>query len=209
MSSTLWPWLTLAGLGAFHGLNPAMGWLFAVALGLHRQSRGIVLLALAPIALGHAAAVGVVLVAAVAFGAVLDVTLLTRGAGICLVIWAVGHAVLGHRGRLRIGMQTGLIGLALWSCMMAGAHGAGLMLVPAMLSICVSSGAAGELGASTSIPISIAALAVHTGAMLATIGAVSLIVYSRGLAFLRRGWINLDVLWSGTLAAGGIFLLAQ
>jgi hypothetical protein len=208
MSSALWPWLTLAGLGAFHGLNPAMGWLFAVALGLHRQSRGIVLLALAPIALGHAAAVAVVLVAVVAFGTVLDMTLLARAAGIVLVIWAVGHAVLGHRGRVRVGMQTGLIGLALWSFMMAGVHGAGLMLVPAFLSLCVSPGPAAKLGASTSMPIALAALGVHTGAMLATIGAVSLIAYDQGLAFLRRGWINLDALWTGALAAGGLVLLA-
>ena len=55
-----WPWLALAGLGAFHGLNPAMGWLFAVALGLHRQSRRIVWLSLLPIALGHAVSVAIV-----------------------------------------------------------------------------------------------------------------------------------------------------
>jgi hypothetical protein len=209
MSSTLWPWMTLAALGAFHGLNPAMGWLFAVALGLHRQSRSTVVLALAPIALGHAAAVGIVLLAVVAFGAVVDPTLLGRGAGIVLLIWAAVHVLVGHRSRVRVGMRTGLIGLAFWSCMMAGAHGAGLMLVPAVLSLCLSSGPGAELGASTSIPISIAALAVHTGAMLAVIGAVSLVVYTRGLAFLRRGWINLDLLWSAALAAGGIVLLAQ
>ncbi|WP_343232353.1 hypothetical protein [Microvirga terricola] len=209
MSSTLWPWLTLAGLGAFHGLNPAMGWLFAVALGLHRQSRGVVFLALAPIALGHAAAVAVVLMAVVVFGAVLDMTLLARASGIVLVIWALAHALFGHRGRVRVGMQAGLVGLALWSFMMAGAHGAGLMLVPPLLTLCASSGPAAEVGANTSLPIALAALGVHTAAMLATIGVVSLIVYDRGLAFLRRSWINLDALWSGALAAGGLVLLAQ
>lgn len=208
MSSALWPWLTLAGLGAFHGLNPAMGWLFAVGLGLHRQSRSTVLLSLAPIALGHAAAVAAVLVAAVLLGTVLDMTLLARASGIVLVIWALAHVLFGHRGRVRIGMQTGLIGLALWSFMMAGAHGAGLMLVPPLLTLCASSGPATELGANTSLPIALAALGVHTVAMLATIGAISLVVYDRGLAFLRRGWINLDALWSGALAAGGLFLLA-
>jgi hypothetical protein len=202
-------WLALAGLGAFHGLNPAMGWLFAVALGLHRQSRGIVVLALAPIALGHALAVGAVLVAVMAFGTVLDATVLGRGAGLVLMIWAVTHALAGHRNRVRIGMQTGLAGLAIWSCMMASVHGAGLMLVPAVLSLCVSPGTGSELAASPSVPISLAALAVHTGAMLAVIGAVSLVVYDQGLAFLRRGWINLDVLWSAALGAGGLFLLAE
>ena len=60
----VWPWLVLIGLGAFHGLNPAMGWLFAVALGLYRQSRRVVLVSLFPIALGHAAAIAVVVYAA-------------------------------------------------------------------------------------------------------------------------------------------------
>jgi len=208
MSSTLWPWMTVAGLGAFHGLNPAMGWLFAVALGLHRKSRGIVVLALAPIALGHAAAVGAVLLAVVGFGTIFDPTILGRGSGILLILWAAGHALAGHRKRVRIGMQTGLIGLTLWSCLMAGSHGAGLMLVPAVLSLCVTPGTGGELTASTSLPVSIAALAVHTGTMLTVIGVISLIVYNQGLAFLRRGWINLDVLWSAALVTGGVILLA-
>jgi hypothetical protein len=208
VSSTLWPWVALAGLGAFHGLNPAMGWLFAVALGLHRRSRGVVVLALAPIALGHAAAVGMVLLAVIVFGTVLDATILGRGAGIVLLVGAAVHALAGHRPPIRIGMQTGLAGLALWSFMMAGAHGAGFMLIPALLSLCVSPGTGGELTASTSIPVSLAALVVHTEAMLAVIGAISLIVYNQGLVFLRRGWINMDVLWTVALVAGGIFLLA-
>jgi hypothetical protein len=208
VSSALWPWLALAGLGAFHGLNPAMGWLFAVALGLHRRSRGVVVLALAPIALGHAAAVGMVLLVVIVFGTVLDATILGRGAGVFLMVCAAWHALAGHRPPIRIGMQTGLAGLALWSFMMAGAHGAGFMLIPALLLLCVSPSMGGELTASTSIPVSLAALVVHTGAMLAVIGAISLIVYDQGLAFLRRGWINMDVLWTVALGAGGIFLLA-
>ncbi|EIM28390.1 hypothetical protein [Microvirga lotononidis] len=207
-SSALWPWLTLAGLGAFHGLNPAMGWLFAVALGLHRRSRGLVVLALAPIVLGHVVAVGSVVLALTFFGTVMDATFLGRGAGILLLALAATHAFARHRTPLRIGMQTGLAGLALWSFMMASAHGAGFMLIPALLSLCVSSGMGGELTASTSLPVSFAALAVHTGAMLAVIGTVSLVVYDQGLAFLRRGWVNLDVLWSVALAGGGIVLLA-
>lgn len=144
-----------------------------------------------------------------AFGTVLDATVLGRGAGLVLMIWAVTHALARHRNRVRIGMQTGLAGLAIWACMIASAHGAGLMLVPAALSLCVSPGLGGELAASPTLLNSLAALAVHTGAMLAVIGAVSLIVYDHGLAFLRRGWINLDVLWSLALVVGGLFLLAE
>jgi hypothetical protein len=210
LSSNLWPWITMAGLGAFHGMNPAMGWLFAVALGLHRQSRVILLLALVPIALGHAIAVGAVLIIVTAFGTVLDATALGRGAGVILIGWALWHGFAGHRKRVRIGMQTGLAGLALWSCLMASAHGAGFMLVPAVLSLCVSPGTGSELLTNNSIPISFAALVVHTSAMLAVIGTLSVVIYDRvGLAVLRRGWINLDVLWGAALVAGGVVLLAR
>jgi hypothetical protein len=186
-----------------------MGWLFAVALGLHRRERKTVVLALVPIALGHAAAVGAVLLAVAAFGALIDPLTLGRGAGIILLMWAAGHAMAGHRHRIRIGMQSSLIGLALWSCIMAGAHGAGLMLLPSVLSLCIASAPGGELAASTSVLVSMSALAVHTGAMLAVIAVVSLVVYNQGVAFLRRGWINLDALWSSALVAGGLILLVE
>ena len=64
----LWPWMLLAGLGAFHGLNPAMGWLFAVALGVHRQSSAAVVRAVPAIALGHAVSIALVAGALVAAG---------------------------------------------------------------------------------------------------------------------------------------------
>src|SRR2546430_8205820 len=110
----LWPWLALVGLGFFHGINPTMGWLFAVALGLQRQSRRIVLLSWIPIALGHAGAVALVLLVVLALGLVADPAALSRAAAAMLLGWAFWHAARGHRQRLRIGMQTGLAGLALW-----------------------------------------------------------------------------------------------
>ena len=58
--SELWPWLALLGLGAYHGINPGMGWLFAVALGMQEKHRRAVLAAIPPIALGHALSIGVV-----------------------------------------------------------------------------------------------------------------------------------------------------
>ena len=57
MNATLASWLTLAGLGAFHGLNPGMGWLFAVALGMQEGRRSAVWRALIPLTLGHALAI--------------------------------------------------------------------------------------------------------------------------------------------------------
>lgn len=202
-----WPWLALAGLGLYHGLNPAMGWLFAVALGLHRQSQKIVFLSLIPIAVGHALAVAAVLVTVLVLGLIVDYAILIRLAAVVLIAWALWHAIYGHRQRVRVGMQTGLAGLALWSFVMAGAHGAGLMLIPVVAPMCVSAGAAADL--SGSAPLALAALGVHTAAMLATIAGISFIVYKwTGVAFLRRGWINLDLIWSGALVVCGTVLLA-
>jgi hypothetical protein len=204
--SEFWPWLALAGLGLFHGLNPAMGWLFAVALGLQRGSHRIVLLSLVPIAVGHAAAVAAVLLAVLALGLVIDHTTLLRLGAIVLIGWAAWHALYGHHRRVRVGMQTGLFGLVLWSFLMASSHGAGLMLIPALEPICGSSLPAPE--AMSGAPLALAALGVHSAAMLATIAAVSLVVYYwTGVDFLRRGWINLDLVWVAVLALCGVILL--
>jgi hypothetical protein len=207
-SPDLWPWLALAGLGIFHGVNPAMGWLFAVALGLHRHSARVVLLALIPIAAGHALAVGVVLFAALALGLFVDTHTLLRGAGVALLGWALWHALYGHRARVRVGMQTGLGGLLLWSFLMASAHGAGLMLIPVLAPICLAGAPGQEITAGGSILLGLAALSAHTAVMLATIGVIALAVYRWiGVDFLRRGWINLDLVWVGALIACGAVLL--
>ena len=201
-------WLALTGLGFFHGVNPAMGWLFAVALGLHRHSRGTVLLSLLPIAVGHAAAVALVLLAALALGLVLDHSVAGRVAAALLIGWALWHAVRGHRQQPRVGMQTGLAGLAVWSCVMATAHGAGLMLIPVLVPICLSGTPAQTLTVTGSVPVGIMALGVHTGAMLATIGLVSIAVYEWiGLAFLRSHWINFDLIWIAVLSFSGALLM--
>jgi hypothetical protein len=205
----LWPWLALAGLGLFHGVNPAMGWLFAVALGLNRGSRGVVLLSLVPIALGHGLAVAAVLSAVLALGLILDHAMLMRAAAILLIGWATWHAIYGHRQRPRVGMQTGLAGLVLWSFLMASAHGAGLMLVPILLPICASAAAAPGVDPGGAIPLAFAAVGIHSLAMLATIAAISIIVYDWiGVAFLRRGWVNLDQIWVAALLLCGVVLLA-
>lgn len=202
------PWLAVAGLGAFHGINPAMGWLFAVALGLHRRSRAVVFMSLVPILLGHAAAIGIVLYAAVALGVFIDEGPLTKAGGVVLIGWAVWHVLYGHRHRVRVGMQTGFVGLGFWSLLMATAHGAGLMLLPVALPLCLSAGPGAELTASGSLAAGLAVIGVHTGAMLVVIATIAAIVYEwLGLAFLRRGWVNLDYLWSIALAASGAYML--
>jgi hypothetical protein len=202
------PWLVLAGLGAFHGANPAMGWLFAVALGLHRKSRKVVWLSLIPIAVGHALSIGAVVAAVVALGFVIDRRILGLAAGIILVTFAIYYALAGHRHRVRVGMQTGMVGLGVWSFLMATGHGAGLMLVPAVIPLCVSASPAKEMIAGESLPLALAAVAVHTAAMLAVTAAIAGVVYEwMDLAFLRRGWINLDRIWIAVLAATGVILI--
>ena len=201
----LWPWATLVALGMFHGLNPAMGWLFAVALGLHRASRAVVLWALAPIALGHALSIWLVAAGVAVLGIVVNLGMLRVAAGALLIVWAIYHVLYGHRHRVRVGMTAGFAGLALWSFLMAGAHGAGLMLVPALLRLCTGHPMPGQ----GSVLISIAAVGVHSLSMLLVTGTVSVIVYEWvDLGFLRRAWINFDALWTVALIGVGTVLLA-
>jgi len=209
MSGELWLWIAVAGLGLLHGINPAMGWLFAAGLGLNRRSERVVWLSLIPIALGHALAVAIVLTAVLALGFVIEPVPLQRLAAVVLIAWGAWHAFYGSRHKLRVGMQAGLAGLFVWSFLMANAHGAGLMLIPAVIPLCLAAAPAHELTASGSIPVALLALGLHTGAMLAAIAAISIAVYKWiGVAFLRRGWINLDLLWAlALMVCGGILLV--
>jgi hypothetical protein len=204
----IWPWLTFAGLGAFHGLNPAMGWLFAVALALHRQSRAAVMVSLVPIVLGHAVSIVAVTGLLMLAGALVPDNLVRVGAGMILLAWAAWHWCLGRRHRVRFGMLVGFGGLAAWSFLMATAHGAGLMLWPVLMPACLAGGseAAAYAGPATAMFVGVG---IHTLAMAATAGLVAIIMHDwLGLAVLRRAWLNLDLLWVCALAATGALLIA-
>src|SRR5262245_11452211 len=211
-----WPRLALVALGWFHGVNPAMGWLFAVGLGMHRGSRSVVLWALLPIALGHALAIGVVVAVMAAIGAAADAELLAIDAavlqvvgGVALVGWGVYHQLYGRRHRSRVGMRAGFAGLTFWSFLMANAHGAGLMLVPVLLPLDVAGVHRHGAAPGDQLGVALLVVAVHALAMLVTTGAIAVLVYEWvGLAFLRRGWITLDLVWTLALMATGAFLLA-
>jgi hypothetical protein len=211
MTGDLRPWLVLAGLGAFHGLNPAMGWLFAVALGMQQHRRVAVLRALLPIATGHALSIALVLGIVVSLGRALDPkTLAIAGA---LALFAIAAYRLVARHYVRGGMQVGFTDLTVWSFLMASAHGAGLMLVPVLLRMPLTGPHAEHLraaGVAPSLHAAAAVVAVHTLAMLFVAGVVAMVVYEWvGVAFLRRGWVNFDLLWSLALAAAGIVLLTS
>jgi hypothetical protein len=204
--SDVWPWVAIAGLGAFHGLNPAMGWLFAVALGLNRNDRRIVWLSLLPIAVGHALSVAAVAVALVVLGVMVDGRGVTVVAGLILIAWALYHWRYGSRHRVRVGLQTGLAGLGVWSFLMATGHGAGLMLWPVLMPLCFPAGVAA--GAVDPVVPALLGVGLHTLAMLAVTALIAVPVYEWiGLAILRRAWINLDLVWSLALATAGVGLL--
>jgi hypothetical protein len=204
MAETL-PWLALAGIGAFHGLNPGMGWLFAVALGLHRRNRRIVWLSPIPIALGHALSIALSAAAFVRGGVVVDPRIVRIAAGLLLIGWAIYHSRYGHRHRVRFGMQVGLAGLAAWSFVMATAHGAGLMLWPALIPLCLP---ASNTVVLHPLQIALVGVGLHTLAMLVVMTTVAVAIYQWfELEILKQAWLNVDLLWTVALVVAGSLLL--
>ncbi|MCG5072655.1 hypothetical protein [Paraburkholderia tagetis] len=208
-------WSAVVASGVFHGANPAMGWLFATGLGLQRGSRTALLLALPPIALGHAASILLFTSSIAVLGAWRPVLMhggLHWVLGALLIGWAAWQHVWGHRHRVRVGMTAGFLGLAAWSALMATLHGAGLMLMPALLPICGGAAANGGAGAGATGPlaVSVAITALHTLVTLATTAAIAFAAYEYvGLGMLRRGWVNFDWLWRGALVLTGTVMIAS
>lgn len=201
-------------LGAYHGVNPAMGWLFAVALGMQQGSFRGIWHALPALALGHAVSVAVVLLMAVLAEAVLP-SHLVRAAAAALLIAMGMYRLWRHRHPRYGGMQVGFRHLAMWSFLMASAHGAGLMVVPFALGFSepVSAASAGHVAhlptpdANTTTAGAVA-LAIHTGSYFAVMAAVAWIVYSNvGLAFLRTAWFDMDRVWACSLLITGSVVL--
>jgi hypothetical protein len=206
----LWPWFAVVGLGMYHGVNPAMGWLFAAALGFHRGRRSVVAQSLIPIAIGHLLSIAVVAEAVLVLGVIINGRLLLMVAGGGLILWALYHLAYGCRHPARIGMQAGLAGLLAWSFLMASAHGAGLMLVPAVAPLCFSGNEISGTTIAGALVTSLAAVGLHTAVMVGVSGIIAVLVYDWiGVGFLRRGWINFDWLWTVALGATGIIVLAH
>ncbi|HEY8605948.1 MAG TPA: hypothetical protein VIM12_02390 [Noviherbaspirillum sp.] len=166
----IWPWLAVAAAGALHGLNPASGWLLAAAWGVRGREWSRALRALLPIAIGHAASVAIV-ATAVAVGLSLDRLLLQAMAAALLAVVVVVH--LWERSRPAQRTPSGPAALALWSFIMSTAHGAGLMLVPALVPLCIGNTASGTVGASDPLMLAVAAVGVHTAAMLAVTAIIA------------------------------------
>ena len=209
METALTSWFALAGLGAFHGLNPGMGWLFAVALGMQEGKRTAVWRALIPLTLGHVLAIAAAIGVAMAAGTTLapgmlrwPVALLLTGLGV--------RQLYRHLHPRWASMRVGMGGLTLWSFLMASAHGAGLMVLPVFLSITAAAGGPSchARGASTQAFAGAMATLVHGLGYLAVTALAAWFVVDRfGLGILRKAWVNLDVIWAAALILTGCLTL--
>jgi hypothetical protein len=204
-----WAWTTLFLLGAYHGINPAMGWLFAVALGLQKQNSRAVWQALLPIATGHVLAISLVILVAALAGAVLPLRVMK----ICVVVVLLGFGVYRIVGKSHPhwgGMQVGFRDLTIWSFLMASAHGAGFMLLPVLLGMSAMGGGH-EMHEMTfsGIGLQLLAISIHTSGYLVLTGVIAWVVYRwMGLSLLRKAWLNLDLVWAVALiATAGVTLL--
>ena len=204
-------WLMLL-LGAYHGINPGMGWLFAVALGLQEQKGAAVARALIPIALGHALSIACVVMAAAFLGMALSPEAIRYPVAALLLGLGIFSLVRHHHPRW-VRMMVGFRDLTLWSFLIATAHGAGLMLLPVLLGSRVVE-AAGQMAghhhasAAASPVTALLATGIHTIAYLAVTGLIAWVVYSRvGLAILRKAWLNLNLVWAAALVITGVITL--
>ena len=214
--ASLGPLIGLAALGAFHGVNPAMGWLFAVSLGLQRQNIRAVINAALYIAVGHVASLAIVALALAVAGYFIPLFWVRFASGIFLVAFGIYKLVLYYRHFRWVGMNVSGRDLIVWSFLMATSHGAGLMLVPIILNLEEEGpGAAvdldhhaGLLDLTDTASAWGFGLATHTAAMLAVMLIIAVVVYKKlGLAFLRRGWLNVDLLWAAALILAGLVTL--
>jgi hypothetical protein len=206
-------WLLLFLLGCYHGINPGMGWLFAVALGLQERSTRAVLGAVVPMGIGHLVSIAIVVALAIYASRTLPHEAVHRGAATLLFGFGAYRLVRARHPRW-VGMRVGFGGLALWGFVMATAHGAGLMLLPfvtAMPSVAPNTAMAMPMPASQSARTTIDGVlmvAVHTLGYLVTTASVALLVYQKlGLSFLRTAWFNVDAVWAIALIITGFIAL--
>lgn len=206
-------WVALVGLGAFHGINPGMGWLFAVARGMQEESRQAVWRSLAPLGAGHFLAVAVAVAIVVTGGVVVTGDVLRWPIGGLLIALGLYQTVRHRHPRYR-GMRVGPWGLAVWSFLMASMHGAGLMVMPLFLGseapVSVSHSTvpgANELAASGA-SLGLMGTLAHALGYLVVTGLLAVVVYEKvGVQMLRKAWINLDLIWAIALIVIGLITL--
>lgn len=210
----MWTWPALFLLGTYHGVNPGMGWLFAVALGMQERRDRAVWWSLVPLTVGHAAAIAVVVALFGLIGAVVPLDILK--VVVAIILFSLGALLLvRHRHPRWGGMTVRFRDLSIWSFLMAWAHGAGLMVLPVLFGLSASAHAAmpgmshhHHAAAMPTLWTDLLAVGVHTAGYLLVTGLLAWVVYKKvGLALLRRAWLNLDLVWAGALVASGGFVL--
>lgn len=206
-----WGWATLFFLGAYHGINPGMGWLFAIARGMQEHSAKAVVQSLGPIAFGHALAIGVVVLLAALVQIVLPLHYVKIAVAVSLVSLGL-YRIVRKRHFVWGGMHVSCGQLTIWSFLMASAHGAGLMVLPVVLGLASANVPAEShhthLSGFEGPLTGVGATLVHTLGYLTVMAAVALIVYQKlGLALLRKAWFNLDLVWAVALIATGCVAL--
>jgi hypothetical protein len=199
-------WALMIGFGAYHGLNPGMGWLFALALGLQQKSERAIWRSMLPISIGHAASIVLVAALVMAAGHLISITNLRYITAGVLLAFGIFKLLTYYRHPRWVGMRVGVRDLFFWSFLMAAAHGAGLMVAPALLEI---SAAVGRQGADVASGAGmLLAVLLHTLAMLGVMAIVAFIVYRKlGLKILRQSWINFDLIWAVALFIVGAVAL--
>ena len=211
-----WRWIVLALLGAYHGLNPAMGWLFALALGLQEKRRSAVIWALFPIALGHAAAIALAILLLRFVQHFLPMNILKWG--VASILFAFGIYRLFRASHPRgAGMRVGGRDLFVWSFLMASAHGAGLMLMPVLMAQpmpgmthIATEGMPPVFSPLDPAGVGLAVL-IHTASMLVVAGILAMVFFETyekvGLRLLRHAWLNFDLVWAIALLVAGSAVL--
>jgi hypothetical protein len=196
-------------LGAFHGINPGMGWLFAVALGMQERRRTAVWRALLPLGAGHALAVAAAVVLALLAGMVVPIRDLRWPVGGVLLALGVSR-LISHRHPRWASMRVGIGGLTLWSFLMASAHGAGLMVAPVFLRMAaVDMQPACHAMRSSAPAAAVLASGLHAMGYLLVTAVISLLVFEKfGVGVLRKAWFNLDLIWAVALIGTGALTLA-
>ncbi len=206
MSATpAWPWVGIVLLGIWHGINPGMGWLFAVALGLQEGEGRAVWRALPPLALGHGLAIAGTILLAALVGWIVPPDHL-KWVVVVMLVGFGAYRLFSHRHPQFGGMRVGGWDLTVWSFLVAMAHGAGLMVLPFVLGLEHShaGGHAGHLLMIGDPAVGLAATAVHSAAYLLVMTLLAWLVYAwLGLRLLRQAWFNVDVVWAAVLVMTG------
>jgi hypothetical protein len=204
-------WLALFLLGCFHGINPGMGWLFAVALGLQERTARAVFGAVVPMTLGHLVSVGSVVALALIAAFWLPHAIVHRSAAAILLGFGTYKLVRARHPRW-VGMRVGFWGLAFWGFLMASAHGAGLMLLPFVTASSMDAHDAMTMPMPQAPPNQAGTgwlmIAMHTLGYVTTMSAIAWVVYAKfGVSFIRSAWFNVDLVWAAALIASGLIAL--